>query len=291
MMYFILKKLSAFSSWMGPRGWRWWGNSLGTLLWWFLPSKRRRIMLDNLKTSLQISESEARKLAKVNCQNMGILVMEAMALPKLTPENVSEWISIEGQEYLDEAFRLNRGVVMITGHQGNWEWLGAGLALYGYPMVAVMTPQHNQEVNQVIMDLRSGAHMILAMRAEVRDMVRHLKEGRGIGLLMDQYAPQSDIQTEFFGRNTQCQPGPAVLARLQKAPIVPAFIHRLPNGKHHITVYPVMMIDEAKERHAAQAEMTQELMKIIESYIRRYPEEWFWLHNRWKLVGRERTTG
>ena len=289
-MYSILKKLSAFATWMGPRGWRFWGGGFGTLLWWFLPKKRRSIMLDNLMTSLQIDEKNARHLAKVNCQNMGILIMEALALPKLTPENVSEWISIEGKEHLEEALAMNRGVIIATAHQGNWEWLGGGLALYGYPLVAVMTPQHNQEINQLIMDLRGGANMILAMRAEVRDMVRHLKEGRAVGLLMDQYAPQSDIRVSFFGRETSCQPGPAVLARLQKAPIVPIFIHRLPNGKHHITVYPLKVVDQEKERHLAQEEITRELMGIIEAYIRKHPEEWFWLHNRWKLVGRERTT-
>ena len=78
-MYFILKKLSAFATWMGPRGWRLWGGGFGTLLWWFLPKKRRLIMLENLMISLQIDEKRARQLAKVNCQNMGVLIMEALA--------------------------------------------------------------------------------------------------------------------------------------------------------------------------------------------------------------------
>ena len=290
-MYFLMKKASQFASWMGPRGWRMWGTFFGTLLWWFLPAARRKILLDNLTQSLHLSEIETRKLAKENCINMGILLMEALALPKLNPQNVREWISMEGEEHLKEAFAEERGIIIATGHHGNWEWLGAGLALYGYPTVAVMTPQHNKAANQIIMDLRGGAQMILAMRADVRDMVRHLKAKRGVGLLMDQYAPQSTIRAEFFGRETQCQPGAAVLARMQKAPIVPIFIHRLPNGRHHITVHPMMHIDEAKGKEDAQIEITRELMKIIEDHIRKYPAEWFWLHDRWKIVGRARKTG
>lgn len=289
-MYFCMKKISQFASWMGPRGWRLWGTFLGTLLWWFLPSARRSVLLDNLKISLGIDDKKARQLGKENCINMGLLMVEALALPKLTPENIRDWISIEGEEHLKEAMVEGKGVLIATAHQGNWEWMGAALALYGYPLVAVMTPQHNQAANDFIKDLRSGAHMILAMRAEVRDMIRHLKAGHMVGLLMDQFAPQSEIEVEFFGRKTKCQPGTAVLARLQGAPIVPGFIHRLPNGRHHLTIYPVMHIDSTKDKHEAQWELTRDLMKIIEDYIRAHPAEWFWLHDRWKTAGRARRT-
>jgi len=291
-MYFWMKKASQFASWMGPRGWRLWGTFLGILLWWFLPKKRRRILLDNLQTALGLNDEEARKMAKANCICMGLLLMEALALPKLNAGNIREWVTLEpeGEEYLKAAFSEGRGVLLVTAHHGNWEWMGASLALYGYPTVAVMTPQHNKAANQIIMDLRSGAQMILAMRADVREMVRHLRAGRGVGLLMDQYAPQSTIRTNFFGRETQCQPGAAVLARMQKAPVVPVFIHRLANGRHHLTVHPPKYIDETKEKEAAQEEVTKELMEVIESHIRQYPEEWFWLHDRWKTRGRERTT-
>lgn len=290
-MYTLLKKASQFASWMGPRGWRLWGTFFGTLLWWFLPAARRKILLDNLEKSLHLGEKETRKLAKENCINMGIILMEALALPKLNPDNVRDWISMEGEEHLTAAFAEDRGVIVATGHLGNWEWLGSGLALYGYPTVAVMTPQHNQAVNQMIVELREGSNMILTKRADVREMVRHLKAKRGVGLLMDQYAPQSTIRAHFFGRETQCQPGAAVLSRMQNAPVVPIFIHRLPNGRHHATVHPPMHIDETLGKEEAQIEMTKALMKLIENHIRLHPTEWFWLHDRWKLVGRARKTG
>lgn len=289
-MYVLLKKLCSFSSWMGPRGWRFWGTCFGTILWWFLPSKRRTIMIDSIMSSLEIDKKQALQLGKTNCINMGILLFEAMALPKLNPENIRDWVTIKGEEHFQEAFAQGRGVVIATAHLGNWEWLGAALALYGYPTVAVMTPQHNKQVNQVIVELRAGANMILNMRADVRDMVRHLRQGHSVGLLMDQFAPQSTVRANFFGRYTQCQPGAAVLGRMQKAPIVPIFIHRLPDGRHEVEILPMMFVDPNQDKKEAETETVQELIAIIEQKIRSYPEEWFWLHNRWKMAGRSRTT-
>lgn len=289
-MYFLLRSLSKFSSWMGPRGWKCWGTVFGTLLWWFLPSQRRTVLLDNIRIALKMNEKATRQLARENCCNMGILILEALAMPKLNKDNVREWFQIEGEEYLQEALSEGRGIIFATAHLGNWEWLGAALGLLGYPIVAVMTPQHNQAVNNFIMELRSGAGMILNMRADVRDMVRHLKAGHMVGLLIDQYAPQSTIELEFFWRKTRCQPGAAVLGRMQKAPIVPGFIHRRPDGKHQIKFYPVMHIDETQEKNEAQVAITETLIRITENEIRLHPAEWFWLHDRWKTVGRERRT-
>lgn len=289
-MYFLLRSLSKFSAWMGPRGWKCWGTMLGLLLWWFLPSQRRVVLLDNIRIALKLNEKEARKLAKANCCNMGILVMEALALPKLNPENVREWFEVEGEEHLQDALNEGKGVIFATAHLGNWEWLGAAIALLGYPIVAVMTPQHNQAINDFIKELRSGAGMILNMRADVRDMVRHLKAGHMVGLLIDQYAPQSTIELDFFWRKTRCQPGAAVLARMQKAPIVPGFIHRLPDGRHRIKFYPVLHINEEQEKQIAQVEITEKLIRLTENEIRMHPAEWFWLHDRWKSAGRARRT-
>ena len=290
-MYVLLKTFSRFSTWLGPRGWRLWGSGIGLLIWWFLPTARRKILLDNLTQSLEIDESKARELAKENCRNMGIMAMEVMASPKLTRENIAEWVIFEGKEHLDEALSYGRGALLVTGHNGNWEWLGGALALEGYPMIAVMTDQHNSGFNRMMIELRTGMDMIVNSRTDVREMVRRLKDRKFIGLLMDQYAPQSTIKAEFFGRETTCQPGAAVLGRMQNAPIVPVFIHREANGKHRIVAHPVRFVSQEKEKDVALQETTQDLMKAIETHIRAYPAEWFWLHNRWKTVGRARTTG
>ena len=290
-MYILLKTFSRFSTWLGPSGWRFFGSGIGSLIWWFLPSARRKILLDNLTQSLQIDVTEARKLARENCRHMGIMVMETMASPKLKRQNISDWVTLEGKEHLDEALSYNKGALLVTGHIGNWEWLGGALALHGYPMIAVMTNQHNPGFNRMIIELRTGMDMIVNSRTDVRDMVRRLKDGKFIGLLMDQYAPQSTIKAEFFGRETTCQPGAAVLGRMQNAPIVPVFIHREANGKHRIMAHPVRFVSQEKEKDIALQEITQDLMTVIEAHIRAYPTEWFWLHNRWKTVGRARTTG
>lgn len=290
-MYVLLKTFSRFSTWLGPRGWRLWGSGIGLLIWWFLPTARRKILLDNLTQSLKIDEIKARELAKANCRHMGIMVMEVMASPKLTRENIEEWFIFEGKEHLDEALSYGRGALLATGHNGNWEWLGGALALKGYPMIAVMTDQHNSGFNRMMIELRTGMDMIVNSRTDVREMVRRLKDRKFIGLLMDQYAPQSTIKAEFFGRETTCQPGAAVLGRMQNAPIVPVFIHREANGKHRIVAHPVRFVSQEKEKDVALQETTQDLMKAIETHIRAYPAEWFWLHNRWKTVGRARTTG
>jgi KDO2-lipid IV(A) lauroyltransferase len=116
-------------------------------------------------------------------------------------------------------------------------------------------------------------------------MFKMIKEGWMIGLITDQDPLWSDgVVLDFFNRKTNCFVGPASIARTQKAPIFHGQIVHRPDGGHHITIYPPIFVDQTKDKKEDIKKATQQIANLLEKHIRIHPEDWFWLHDRWKSV-------
>ena len=137
--------------------------------------------------------------------------------------------------------------------------------------------------DRFINEYRRSVGMHITYKDNVREMFALLKRGWAIGLLMDQDISRRDgIVFQWFGRPTNFVQGPAVLARHQNAPIIPGFIHRLPDGRHRIFLHPPIFVDRTKDKEEDIRKAMEVVARTLEQHIRRYPEEWFWLHDRWK---------
>ncbi len=189
---------------------------------------------------------------------------------------------MEHPEYLTEALSYGKGVVLATAHSGNWELLGASLAMYGFPLVAVVQKQTNGDMDKFINENRTRAGMHVTYKTGVREMVRMLGEGQVIGLLMDQDAHRDGVMVEFFGRLASTPQGAAALARMKDAPIVSAFITENKDGTHEVILHPPVWVQKTSSRDEDLLLTTQQLTNVIEQHIRNASHEWFWLHNRWK---------
>ena len=127
--------------------------------------------------------------------------------------------------------------------------------------------------------------MHVTYKNDVREMFRMLKEGWAIGLLMDQDVSARDgIVIDWFGRPTNFAQGPATLARHQGLPIIPIYITRLPDGRHRGIIHAPIPVSRTKDKKADILEATRAVGRVLEEHIRLHPEEWFWLHDRWKSV-------
>lgn len=284
MLYYLIK---AFSGIICGLPWtirRNLGICIGRLCWPLVPAKRRKMATDNISRALGIDEKQAANIAKASAIRFGPMFMEVFHMPKLNKDNINQYVTLSGSEHLKAALALGRGAVLATAHSGNWELLGAALAMHGFPLVAVVQRQTNAAMDAFINEYRTQAGMHVTYKQGVREMIKLLGTGKIIGLLMDQDNHEDGVFVEFFGRMASTPQGAAALARLNNAPIVPAFITENSNGTHTAIIHPPVFVEKSEDRAEDIRRTIQELTQIIEQHIRKYPNEWFWLHNRWKTA-------
>lgn len=282
MQYYLVKCFSGFIRLLPPKLRHGIGGLIGSLCWPLVPAKRRKMAIDNICRSLGVDEHQAYSLARASAVRFGPMFMEVLAMPQLSEANIGEHVLLSGREHLEDALKLGRGAVLATAHSGNWEMLGAALAMHGFPLVAVVQRQTNYAMDKFINEYRTNAGMHVTYKQGVREMVKLLGAGKIIGLLMDQDNHKDGVFVDFFSRPASTPQGAAALGRLNNAPIVPAFITQNPDGTHTAIIHPAVMVEKTANRDDDIRITTQRLTQIIESHIRKYPHEWFWLHNRWK---------
>ena len=286
MIYYVMK----FFSWIACRfsmdSCNSLGRFLGRLTWKAVPKKRKQLAKDNIMRCLGVDEAEAERIAKASWVQFGPMLMEVLRYPKLIENGtMQQYVTIDGLDYLKEAIAAGQGGVIATSHSDSWEIMGAALAQYGVPLVGVAMKQKNNAANKFILEYRELSGMHITYKSDVREMFKLIKEGWLIGLIMDQDPSLRDgIIVDFFNRKTNSVTGPATLARFQNAPIFPGQIEHRPDGGHHITIYPPIYVEKTKDKKEDIEKTVQELNNILEQHIRQHPEDWFWLHDRWKSV-------
>lgn len=284
MVYSLIKMLSYIIQLLPPSFYRAFGNMLGEIIWPLVPGKRKKMAVDNVMRSLKVSKKEAETIVKASTARFGRMFMEVLAFPRINKNNIARYVRLEGAEHLTEALAYGRGVILATAHSGNWELLGAALAMNGFPLVAVVQKQTNAAMDRFINEYRTLAGMHVTYKTGVREMIRLLGEGKIVGLLMDQDAHEDGVFVEFFGRLASTPQGSAVLARMKDSPIVPAFITENSDGTHTAVIHPHVMPEKTKDKNHDIYITTSKLTKMIEDHVRKHPAEWFWLHNRWKTA-------
>ncbi|MDU2064542.1 MAG: lysophospholipid acyltransferase family protein [Sporomusaceae bacterium] len=258
------------------------GRSLG-YLFYLVGARQRRRAISQSMDCLQISLSEAKQIVHTVFGNLGQTLMEVLYTPALTPEKIKKHIAIEGLEHLRGAIDQGRGVVLLTAHIGNWEWLGAVLANTGLPITTIAKPQPNPHYTRLLNEYREkmGLEVFNRSGAELVKAARALKKGKALGFLADEDGGVDGIFVDFFNRKSATPAGPAVFARKFGSIIVPAFIFHRPEGGHQIVIKPAFPYerydDETQELYENTAKMTQ----AIEEAIRNHPSDWIWFRKRW----------
>lgn len=287
MSYYVAKFISFICCHL-PGSWcNWLGEFLGNLTWTVVPKRRKELARQQIIKCLQVTEKEADRIAKASWVRFGPMLFEVLRFPVLK-EQMADYVEVIGGEHLREGLALGRGAVIATAHSGNWELMGGALASAGFPIVGVAMKQKEAAMDRFINEYRRLVGMHITYKTGVREMFKMLAEGWAIGLLMDQDTNRHDgVIVPFFGMDTNCVPGPASLARFKNAPIFPAFMTRKKDGTHQIIIHPALFVEHTEDKHADIKKMTAKLTAAVEEHVRQYPEEWFWLHDRWKSLREE----
>lgn len=263
---------------------------LGDLLFRLVP-RRRDIALDNVRKAFagEKTEDEIREIARRSCQSLFLTAFEVMqsqevfrspdVMEKLRKTNDDlESLFLKAKKIHDEA----NGCIFVTPHIGNWELLPSVSALVGIPLVMVARPLDNPYLEKLFYENRTASgQLVIPKKNAMFVLQRTLQQGRSIGMLTDQ-STMKGILVDFFGRRATTTPVPAVLAITKNRPIVVVACCRTADFRFEgfvcDPIWPGSYVHERDEIYR----ITREVNRQMEAIIRRYPEQYFWLHNRWK---------
>lgn len=245
--------------------------------------KRAKVAYSNMRAAFceEKGPSEIRRIVKHLYRNFGETLVEVMRIPKVDEEYVKKYIRIENIDNFDKAFEKGRGVIFLTGHFGNWELSSITSALNGFPLLVLAREQKMTRLNDALNSYReSKGCKVIKKGMSTREIYEHLKNNGIVGILSDQDAGKKGVFINFFGRPTSTHSGAFTLSRKTGAIIIPTFMVRVKGAYHRLILespIEILIDDESGEYEAMQ-----KFASVMEKYIRRYPEQWLWLHKRWK---------
>ena len=281
--YCALKAFSMFLCVLPYRGLLWFASGIGFLHYTFGCSQRRRA-IRQLKERLGLDEKAAADTAKKVFRQVGRTLLEILYIPALNPQSLARLVTIENGHYLRNAQAEGKGVVLVTTHFGNWEWLAARLSQAGYPMAAIAQGQPTAGVDQLLNEYRQHVGMEPFARGSVlTGALKALRKGKVLGFLIDQDARSEGIFVNFFGIPTSTPRGPALFAIRTGSPIVPVVIIRHGRG-YRILFHPPLLWDRQApitEEETILRNLTDQVTRIMEARIREYPDHWWWFQRRW----------
>lgn len=249
----------------------------------------RRIGLTNLAIAFpDKSDAEREAILVASYRNLGRMVAECAHLANLTPANVRDTVRFEDDRIWREEIvphLESQGILVLTGHFGNWELFAYAYGLYGHPVSLVHQTIKNPLVDAYVERLRSGGGTRLFRKQEAaRAVLRALKDRAIVVLPLDQnQSRRAGVFVDFFGVPASTSEGLARIALRTDAPIFPVFLVRDGvSARHRIVFLPRVEIASMADRDLAARELTQRCTAVLESMIRTHPDHWLWTHKRWR---------
>jgi KDO2-lipid IV(A) lauroyltransferase len=270
-----------------PRSWIYnFARAIATI-GYSVAGKQRKIALENLSIAFgkDKSSQQIKQIVK-DCftfmAKAGVELVFLMDRPALIRKN----IEMVGKEYLDTALSKGKGVILVSAHFGNFPLMMAKLSLEGYKTAGIMRFMRDERAERFFTAKRTklGIKTIYSQPRKVcvENSIRTLRANELIFIPLDQNFGTGGVFVDFFGRKAATATGPVVLAKRTNATILPCFIVRQPEDTHKIIFEPPLALEEGRTNQETIAINVQRLTNVIETYIRRYPAEWGWIHRRWK---------
>lgn len=240
----------------------------------------RRVARRNLSMALpELTEQERERTIDGVFRSIARLLLAFARMPSIGRENISEWIRYEGFEHFEQALRRGKGVLFATAHLGNWELSAFAHALMAAPMHVVVRPLDNAKIDALVSARRTASgNRVIQKKDFARGILKALAANEAVGILIDQNSSlEEGVFVDFFGIPASANPGLARIAAHSGAAVIPGFaLWSESEGRYVLRFYPPVEItgDPAAD--------TQRVQSRIEAVIREYPDQWLWIHRRWK---------
>jgi KDO2-lipid IV(A) lauroyltransferase len=261
------------------------GALLGTLVW--LLGIRRRVVLENLRLAFPgKSERDRREIARRTYRNLGEMIPDFVRLPYLRKEELEAIFVYDGWDVYERARARGKGVIACTAHFGNFEVLAAAHTLRGTPVTMISRTMGKSGANDLWRALRrrSGVEdLVVTKGSTLTAAVRAIQGGRALGYVIDQNQPlRHAIFPTFFGVPAATAPTPAVLAMRTGAAVIFVLSYPLGDGRHRVVFEGPLDPPQTGDRDRDALAFMQDLNDRLERFVRAHPEQWYWLHRRWK---------
>src|ERR1700691_4861987 len=261
------------------------GASFAAAAYAFRRPLRRAAMFNLALAFPDWSETQRKRVIRRMTQQIGWMAAEFSQFPRYTRFNIEKIVVLDGFENFDAARRRGKGVLFLTGHMSAWELAPFAHALYGYPLHFLVRPITNRRVDHLINGYRcrSGNQPIEKNRS-ARAMLKVLSDGGTVGVLADHNtALEEGVFADFFGVPASTTSGLARIALRTDAAVVPGFLFWDESlGKYRLRFEPPVELARSGDEEADVRENTQRFTSVIERYVRAHPEQWLWVHKRWK---------
>ncbi|MNT09101.1 Lipid A biosynthesis lauroyl acyltransferase [compost metagenome] len=226
-----------------------------------------------------MSDREVHRLAHAHLRNLLRSIVELLRFGVLSRDGLDRLVTWEGREHLDRAIAEGRPIIMVSAHYGNWELLGASFRAQGVPLHVLVQVPSKDAFGQLFIEARDMVGVrTYANRgpASLRPVLRALKRGEALGILVDQHGEAKEAVATLYGRPVSVPMGAFFFAEKTGAAILPMFCVRGADDRHVIHVEPELVPTGDAQEDARR------LYAVLETYLRRYPEMWLWAHNRWE---------
>ena len=251
-----------------------------------LHGRLRRVGLRNLELAFpELSTRERKEILRGVYRSLGRQLVEFCRMARYTAENTRNWIRTEGLERYLAAKARGKGVLIVTGHMGAWELSSFYHSLMGYPMSMIARPLDNRRLDAFVNGIRClHGNLVLPKDDFARGLLTAMRKGETVGILMDtNMTPPQGVFVNFFGRQACTASGVARVALKTGAAVLPGFmVWEKAEGRYVLHFGPQLAFERSADTEADIVAATQLCTSVLETWIRRYPDQWLWIHRRWK---------
>ena len=262
-------------------------GGVGAMAFRLLKEERLKT-LNNLTTAYgdEKNAAEIYAMAKEVWINLGKSGAEfAIKMSQDDPEEFFKDLEVRGNEYLQEAIQRGRGILGLISHMGCWEGTALGLPMLGIPAYAIGKKLGNERLNTLLFESRGKKGVpTLARGSSYKTILRVLSENNLIGILIDQDTEVRGVFVDFYGKPAYTPIGAAMLAMDSGAPVLPMFYLKKQDDTYEFVIEKEIPLADTGNRRQDMEENTRRFHRVIEEYIRKYPTQWVWMHNRWKTT-------
>lgn len=226
---------------------------------------------------------EIRRIARQVYRNQAMNIIEMLRIPLIkNKDDARELVEIRIDDHLRQRIDQQKGAVLFSGHLGSWELIGFCTAMLLGPLNSIVKPIKNKPLNKYLHDLRTlQGHKLIYKDSAARQGLKVLKNGELLGVLGDQSNKSGDFYIDFLGRKAPIFMGPAFWALKAGVPLFVEVSKRLDNGRYLVDIFEIPSSDLSYNREDIKILATR-YTRALEDFILEYPEEWLWLHDRWK---------
>jgi len=261
-----------------------WATAMGTL-GYHVSARYRRVAEKNLKMAYgdALTETERQALIKRVFQHFArALLVEFLKGADMTLEDMRHWVKGDSYAPMDAILARGKGAIVVSAHLGNWEWLSKRAAMEGYSIKVVARQSEDEKFNALTDRVRgTNGYSVHPRGDSPRALLKQLRDNKIIAIVPDQKS--EDVFVPFFGHLAGTVAGPAVLALKTGAAILPMFCPRQPDGTYKMVFYPAIIPEPTDDAEADVRRIMAEVTADIEDIVRQYPDQWLWLHDRWRV--------